>query len=142
MDMRNSVGKDYGDILELAHHVSKTHPQMSREKRAAQFAPFAALTGYDGKVKERARLTENERKVAKDRAEELEWALEELDQRLKNGEEVQVAVTYFVPDEKKTGGAYETVKDRVKKIDHEKRCIVFMNGRKLEVDFIYEIDFT
>lgn len=104
----------YDDIIDLPHHVSYRHPAMPRIDRAAQFAPFAALTGYGAAVQETARLTEGQ--VIQD-----ETALAVLNEKLRlladSTEEVSVTVTYFCPDERKEGGAYLTVTGRVRSMD-------------------------
>lgn len=100
----------YDDIINLPHYEPKTHPRMSAEKRAAQFAPFAALTGYEDAVGETARLTD-------DMVELEDSALEELDRRLKEacGTQKEITITYFVPDERKSGGAYVKIRGQIKK---------------------------
>src|ERR1035437_4752031 len=94
----------YDDIIHLPHHISTTHPHMSAYDRAAQFAPFAALTGHDAAIAETARLTE--RRVELD-----EYSKADLNQRLciiqdRMDEQPEVSITYFQPDQRKTGGAY------------------------------------
>lgn len=102
----------YEDIVNLPRHVSKTHAPMPMIKRAAQFAPFAALTGYDDAIAETARLTD-------DRVEMDESAVEELDRRITQAAagKQEIIITYFVPDEKKSGGSYQTVSGRIRKIE-------------------------
>lgn len=129
---------DYQDILHLPHHVSTNHPPMPLMDRAAQFAPFAALTGHDVAVKETARLTDSR----------LE--LDELEQEAL-GEKLNVIVTmidlhpeitltYFQPDEKKEGGAYLTVTGCVKKIDEYESVVCMMDGAKIAIEEIIGID--
>ena len=91
----------YDDIIHLPHHVSQNHPQMSMHDRAAQFAPFAALTGYEAAVRETARLTAEKRELDAQEAEELNRRLTELAARLPDHPEV--TVEYFVPDDRKAG---------------------------------------
>lgn len=102
----------YEDIVDLPHHVSRVHPQMPAEKRAAQFAPFAALTGYDDAVAETARLTD-------DRIEMDEGALEALDWKIREAASghYEIDITFFVPDDKKAGGSYQTVRGRIRRIE-------------------------
>ena len=128
---------EYADIINLPHHVSKKHPHMSLETRAAQFAPFAALTGYDEQVKETARLT-NERKEL---AEGLKMILNEKIQNIKRNiyERPEVTVTYFVPDTRKQGGKYVTTTGNVIKIDEYKHNIIFENKMEIPIDEIIEI---
>ena len=95
----------YDDIIDLPHHVSKSHPQMSMYNRAAQFAPFAALTGHDAAITEAARLTDAELELSESDAEVLNRKLAYL-QSL--DEKPTISVTYFVPDDRKKGGSYHT----------------------------------
>lgn len=130
--------KPYDDIIDLPHHVSDTRPQMSRENRAAQFAPFAALTGYDAAIKETARLTD-------ERIELSESAIAELDMKLSLLADMiaahpEVTVTYFQPDEKKQGGAYVVATDALKIIDDYERTIILMDGKKIAIEDIVEVE--
>ncbi|MDO4805542.1 MAG: hypothetical protein Q4A32_12095, partial [Lachnospiraceae bacterium] len=112
VEKRNSHSWPYEDIVNLPHHVSQKHPPMEMLKRAAQFAPFAALTGYDDVVDEAARLTY-------DKAELAGESFDDMNRKLVaaiDGKQ-EVTVTYFRPDEKKTGGAYVSVTGRIKKIE-------------------------
>lgn len=105
----------YQDIIDLPHHVSKTRPPMPMSDRAAQFSPFAALTGYDEAIGETARLTDRQRELDENELETLNRQLQSvLDQPEASRE---VSVTYFRPDGKKAGGSYVTVTGRLKKID-------------------------
>ena len=96
----------YEDIINLPHPVSKNHPQMSLRDRAAQFAPFAALTGHDAAIKEAVRLTDERLELS----EEVIAQLNEKINIIRNniGIEQNVSITYFVPDAKKAGGSYVT----------------------------------
>lgn len=130
------MGK-YDDIIDLPHHISKKHPQMSLEARAAQFAPFAALTGYDDAVKETARLT-NERIDLDDEAKmRLDAKLQVIREQL--SEKPLVTITYFVPDARKDGGKYITTAGNVKKIDDYKHLIILDNGVEIPIDEIIDI---
>ena len=127
----------YNDIIDLPHHQSATRPHMSNYDRAAQFAPFAALTGYDDAVKETARLTD--KKVELD-----EYSKDALNERLNMiqdaiDEQPEVSITYFLLDKKKSGGAYVTATDRVKKIDEYENIVLLQDGTKIPIDDIYEI---
>jgi len=128
----------YEDIINMPHHVSSRHPQMSIENRAAQFAPFAALTSFGSAVTETARLTD--KRITLD-----EHAMEQLGTRLNILQEEidcqpEVEVTYFLPDKKKEGGAYVTVTGSLKKIDDYEGVIVFVGGEKVLLDDIVDID--
>ena len=105
--------KDYEDILYMDRPPSR-HPQMPNLERAAQFSPFAALTGYDDAVRESARLTEEQIDLG-------DWERQALDEKIQwltlhVGEAVELSVTYFQPDEKKAGGKYVTKKGKMKKL--------------------------
>ena len=126
---------DYNDIIRLPHHVSQNHPQMSLRDRAAQFAPFAALTGYESAVGETARLTSERRELDPQEAEELNRRLTELAARLPDHPEV--TVEYFVPDERKSGGAYVTVTGRVRHISVAEKTLVMEDGVVIPLDDIF-----
>ena len=96
------MGK-YDDIIDLPHHVSKVHPQMSIWDRSAQFAPFAALTGHDAAIKETARLTDERLELSDEVIMKLNDQLNMIRDNI--GTEQEISITYFVPDEKKSGGA-------------------------------------
>ena len=109
------MNRKYNEIMGLPHHVSKTRPQMPMSDRAAQFAPFAALTGYDAAIKETGRLTD-------ERIELDVEALSALDMKYQllmeaHDEAPEVTITYFQPDERKAGGKYVSAVGAVKKID-------------------------
>ena len=122
---------DYDDIINLPHHQSKNHPHMSLHDRAAQFAPFAALTGYDDAVKEARRLTDSKPELDENQLEELDQKLADLMTRIE--EHPEVTITYF------EGGAFITCVGKLKKIDGYKRQLTFEDGRELKVCNIVEI---
>ncbi len=122
---------EYEDILQLPHHVSGKHPQMSMQDRAAQFSPFAALTGYDAAVEETARLTD--RRIELD-----EYEIQHLDEQMQKiaahlQEHPEVSLTYFRPDARKDGGAYITVTGSVKKIENYERRIILTDGTSIPI---------
>lgn len=128
----------YDDMLHLPHHVSEKHPQMSVHDRAAQFSPFAALTGYEVAVQETARLTD--RRIELDEGEKAA-----IDQRLTLVQErlpvpTEVTIIYFLPDKKKAGGAYVSVSGTVKKIDDYERTVVLRDGTSVQIDDILQVD--
>ena len=96
----------YDDIINLPHPVSKTHPRMSLHDRAAQFSAFAALTGHDAAIKETARLTDERWEIAEDTKEQLNETLQQIAENI--DKDITVTFTYFVPDLRKSGGAYVT----------------------------------
>lgn len=113
----------YEDIIHLPHHVSTKHPQMDCIDRAAQFSPFAALTGYEAALEETGRLTEERIELDEDVKAELDRSFQRIRKQL--SEKPLVSLTYFKPDERKEGGAYVTLTGRVKKMDENARKIVF-----------------
>lgn len=127
----------YKDIINLPHHVSKKHPQMTIENRAAQFAPFAALVGHDEAVKETARLTTNKKDIDNDLKIILDKKLQIINENITNTPEA--TITYFVPDEKKEGGQYLTITEKVKKIDTYKQVIILENKEQININDIIEI---
>ena len=131
------MSKSYDDIINMPHHVSGTRPQMSSINRAAQFSPFAALTGYDAAIKETARLTDERVELGEGNIEELDMKLQVLEDSVANRPEIEV--TYYKPDEKKKGGAYITVSGSLKKIDDVEHTIILMNGGIISISDILDI---
>ena len=129
---------DYEEFINLPHHQSNTRPHMSLHDRAAQFAPFAALTGYDDAVKEARRLTDGKPELDENQLTELDQMLTELTKRI--SEPPEIIITYFEPDNKKDGGAYITFIGRLKKIDNYKRIFVFEDGREIQICNIINMD--
>lgn len=107
----------YGDIINHPHWQSPTRPHMSLYDRAAQFAPFAALTGYDEMIGEESRLVDNKIELSPDDMAVLNENLSKLQAMIENGSKPQITVTYFIPDPLKAGGRYETSIETVKRID-------------------------
>ncbi len=129
----------YDDIIHLPHHVSQNHLQMPLRDRAAQFAPFAALTGYEAALGETARLSVERRELDAQEAEELNRRLVALIARL--SECPEVTVEYFVPDERKAGGAYVSVIGVVRHISVPERTLVMEDGTVIPLDDIASIAF-
>lgn len=128
----------YESIMEFPHHVSKTRQQMPMSDRAAQFAPFAALTGYDSAIRETGRLTDN--KIEQD---EEALAVLDMQYQLLAGsleDEPELTITFFQADERKEGGRYLTVTGRVRKIDEFERLIIMKDGMKISMDDVQFID--
>ena len=127
----------YDDIINLPHHVSTKHPQMPIIDRAAQFAPFAALTGYDAAVMESARLTEKRIELDEYQRELLSVQLQHILARLE--ERPEVSITYFKPDKKKERGVYLTVAGIIKKIN-EVECVLRMSdGTQIPIGEIVKV---
>ena len=127
----------YQDMIDLPHHVSRTHPPMPIQDRAAQFAPFAALSGHYEAVRETARLTEVRTELDEGIREELNRELRRIQEQIGSGD--AVSFTYFVPDPKKSGGAYVTVTGCVKKIKEYERAILLEDGTEIPADEIISI---
>lgn len=128
----------YDDIIDLPHHVSKTRPQMPLKDRAAQFAPFAALTGFGAAIAETGRLTDERIELDEYEKAVLNDQLNVILERIKD--RPVVTLTFFQPDKKKAGGAYVTVTEAVKKIDEYEHLVIMTDGRKIPIDDIVEID--
>lgn len=128
----------YDEIIDLPHHVSKTRPQMPMSDRAAQFSPFAALTGYDSAIKETGRLTDEKIELDEETLMALNMRYQLLIDSLKESPEVRI--TYFKPDERKSGGAYLTVTGVVKKVDDYERLITMRDGLVLPMDDVLTIE--
>ena len=128
----------YREIIGLPHHVSKTRPQMPMSDRAAQFAPFTALTGYDSAIKETGRLTDERIELDEEALTTLDMKYQLLMDAL--DDEPEVTITYFQPDERKTGGKYVSATGAVKKVDDFERRIIMQDGLKILMDDVLSID--
>lgn len=128
--------KDYSDIINIEYEGPKNHPRMPRESRAAQFASFKALSGYEDELKETRRIREEKVILTEDQKELLDNKLKEIIKK----NNIQVKVTYFVKDLKKTGGYYKTIINQIKKIDLIKKEIIFINNEKILINNIIELD--
>lgn len=135
--MTNANNHQYDDIIDLPHHVSATQPQMLMIDRAAQFSPFAALTGYDAAIKETSRLTYERIELSEERRVVLDRKQHVLMGNL--ADRPEVSVTYFVPDERKSGGAYITVTGRVKKVDEFERLLILIDGTQIPLHEIQDL---
>ncbi len=128
----------YDDIIHLPHHVSSKHPRMSMLGRAAQFSPFAALTGYDAAIEESARQTERRVELGEDAKAELSEKLRYLKEM--EAEHPTAEFTYFIPDARKEGGRYDTLTARVKRIDEFKQEVLLTDGRSIPMGDLLEVD--
>ena len=124
-------------MLALPHHVSRKHPPMSLHDRAAQFSPFAALTGYEDAIEETARLTEQRVELDEEAKSRLNHRLEQL---LLLPQHPEASVTYFQPDERKSGGAYVTRAGLLKKIDTYERSIRLEDGFLIPLDELFAVE--
>ena len=129
----------YNEIINLPHHVSTTRPQMPLSDRAAQFAPFAALTGYDSAIKETGRLTDERIELDEEALAALDRKYQLLMDTLDDAPEV--TITYFQPDERKAGGQYVSATGTVKKVDTFGRRILLQDGTRIPLDSVYDLRF-
>lgn len=127
----------YFEILSRIHPTSKKHPRMSRMNRAAQFAPFAALTGYEESIEETARLTDRRIELSEYEIEELNEKLNFIQEHIK--ERPEVTITYFQPDERKEGGSYITVTGKVRRIDEVNKVVVLENESVIWIEKIIDL---
>lgn len=128
---------EYGDIIDHEHHVSQKRPQMSRLNRAAQFSPFAALTGYDSLVAESARVTNRRKDLTDDELESLNLKISFLQSKL--DEQPEVEVLHFVEDRIKAGGAYIETEGVIRKILQHERLLIFESGTEILLDNVIDI---
>ena len=128
---------EYDDIINLPHHQSVKRPHMNSHQRAAQFAPFAALTGYDAAIDETARLNSEKLELSEEQQEYLNQQIQLLIECILK--KPQVEITYFVSDERKSGGEYITITGNVRRIDDHNREIVFTDGLTVKIDDVWNI---
>ena len=132
------MNNPYADIMHLSRPVSTRHLPMSMHDRAAQFSPFAALSGYDAAIEETARLTDRQADLA-------ESSKEMMDKKIRAIQDIidlmpEIFVTFFEPDLRKSGGAYRTITGRVKKIDDYEKAIIFQDGTAVYFSQLQNID--
>lgn len=130
----------YDDIIKLPHHISKKHPQMSMEERAAQFAPFAALVGYEDAVEETARITTKRIELNEEEKNILDIKLQMLKEQMHVQIYPEITIMYFVPDFKKDGGKYIKISGTVKRIDEYKQLIIFDDKTEIPINEIISIN--
>lgn len=124
-------------IIHLPHHVSNVHPQLSMESRAAQFSPFAALTGYEDAVKETARITEGKMELDEDTMAAIDEQLHQIQREIDR--KPCVTITYFQPDVYKEGGSYVTENVRIKKIDLVEKKLIATDGQCIAIAGIVKL---
>ena len=134
--MKEPVDK-YKKYIDLPHHVSSKYPHISLYDRSAQFAPFAALTGYEELIEEEGRLTSDRIEINEEAKFQLDVKMQRLMERA--SQMPLVSITYFVPDEKKNGGKYVTLDEEIKKIDILKHVIVTVSSTVIPVDEIVDM---
>ena len=124
----------YDDMIGLSHPVSRVHPPMARSKRAAQFAAFDALTGFGAAIREAGRETEEKAELSEDMIAMIEARLAVIVRHIK--EQPEIAVTWFLPDERKAGGRYVTTDGKAKALDERKRALLLTDGTRIPIDDI------
>ena len=135
----------YADILALPHHKATNHPHMSMHDRAAQFSPFAALTGFDGVIAETGRTTDQKVELSECQMTLLEQKLTLIDDVIQDRYHPLVTVVYFVPDAKKDGGSYQEYTGKVRQVDTVERKLVFLAandrsaGKEIRIGDVLEI---
>ena len=127
----------YDDVINRQHPTSKKHPRMSNMNRAAQFAPFAALTGYEESIEETARFTNRRIELSEYEIEELNAKLNFIQEHIK--ERPEVTITYFQPDERKEGGAYIAVTGKVRRIDEVNKFVVVEGDKVILIEMIINL---
>ncbi len=134
-----SLGKGhlYDDMLHLGHHVSPTHPPMSMIDRAAQFSPFAALTGFEAAIREAGRLTYGKIELNEDEKAMIERRLRDIQER--GSSQPRITITYYRPDQRKAGGAYVTIAGTVRKVDGYRHIVAMADGRMIPFEDIRRI---
>lgn len=132
-----NISHKYDDIINLPHHVSKKHPQMSLHDRAAQFSPFAALTGHKAAINETARLTDEKQILSEDVIAKLNEQLNLIKENISSNP--IVTITYFVPDDRKSGGAYISHTGVVKKIDEYNHTVILTDKTVIPIEQISEM---
>lgn len=137
--------KPYADILALPHHQAENRPHMSMHDRAAQFSPFAALTGFDGVIAETGRITDRKIELSESQKLLLDQKLTLIDEVIQDGYHPVVTVVYFVPDAQKAGGSYQEFIGKVRQVEPVERKLVFLaenersGGKEIGIDSILEI---
>ena len=135
----------YADILTLPHHKAANRPHMSMHDRAAQFSPFAALTGFDGVIAETGRMTNRKVELSESQMTLLNQKLTLIDDVIQDGYHPVVTVVYFVPDAKKEGGSYQEYTGKVRQVDSAERKLVFLAdnnrsaGKETSIEDVLEI---
>lgn len=132
------MNNKYDDIINLPHHVSRNHPRMSIYDRSAQFAPFAALTGYDDSIKEASREVDEKIILGIDKIDEISNIIIHLNENIQSHPKVKL--TYFVIDNKKDGGRYYDLENEIIKINNEDKYLLFQNKKKIKFSQIINIE--
>ena len=134
------MNNPYADIMHLSRPVSTRHLPMSMHDRAAQFSPFAALTGYDAAIEETARLTDHQAELAESSKEILDKKIRAIQDAIDTLPEV--TVTFFEPDLRKAGGTYRTITGRIKKIDEYNKALIFQDETAVQFWQLHDIVYS
>lgn len=137
--MKKTDIHSYEDIVDAPRHTSNRHPVMPQVDRAAQFAPFAALSGHKEAIGETERLVDEKILLDENKKVLLDETLQEILRHIKEHPDIQI--TYFKADERKTGGTYVTVTKAVRSIDEYHQMLIFMDHTKIKMDDIYEVTY-
>ena len=137
--MPNEDVSKYKEILDLPRHISVARQPMSLQDRAAQFSPFAALTGYEDELRETARQVRRRSEITEEVKEKIDRELRYINLHI--GETPRVRVTWFIRDQRKDGGRYETAEVSLKKIDTVRMTLVLADGKKIPMDDVTEISY-
>ena len=148
-----STWEKYRDMIDLPYPGESKHTRMPVRDRAAQFAPFAALTGFGAALKETERITHIDRnltlteRITEKRIELDEYEKEKLNENLrllleKQESRPEITVTFFVPDEKKDGGAYRTISGHIKRVDEESHCLILEEGERILLEDVFDLAAT
>ena len=136
--MEHNRNRNYDDMIHLPHHTSAKRPRMPRANRAAQFSPFAALTGYDAAIREAGRITQQEQELSEECQAVLDRKQHFLLERL--AQHPEIAVTCFLPDPRKTGGSYVTLTGRLKGVDNHRRVMIMEDKTEIPLDRITALE--
>ncbi|MBR0415321.1 MAG: hypothetical protein IJI67_09670 [Clostridia bacterium] len=129
---------DYQDIINLPHHQSATRAHMSLHDRAAQFAPFAALRGYDEEISETARLTDRQLELNEEQVAAINRQLNLITENIKSAPKAKI--TYFIPDARKEGGQYSTIEAHIRRIDEVQKQMILTSGETIEISDLFSIE--
>lgn len=128
---------NYEDIINMPRHISKTRKPMSKENRAAQFAPFSALTGYAEKIQETSKITQNKIEITDEMKQILNNKLIKINQNIK--QKPLITITYFIKDKIKKGGVYQTITKNIQKIDFLTKQIILTDETKININAIINL---
>ena len=132
------MNNKYDDIINLPHHISKNHPRMSIYDRSAQFAPFAALTGYDDSIKEAGREVDEKIILGIDKIDEISNTMIFLNENIESHPKVKL--TYFMLDKRKEGGRYFDIESEVVRVNNEEKYLLLQNRKKIKFSEIIDIE--